>query len=256
LSKYPHLRAAAVTTFAYYYIMFNLHNGPRALTPFGQDARLREAFELALDRTVINQVVFSGLNVETNQWLAPGDPFYVRSLPIPKRDIGRARELLAASRTLHPVVELMVLNMPELLRVGEVIQSMTKDVGIEVRLRATESAAAYQSSRKGDFEAFLTGFFAGADPDTAIYRNLTCDGSFNDGHYCDPVVEQALENGRSHVIREDRVRYYEEATSTIMRDRPNIYLLSRRFFYGHTNRLSGFEPGPTGYFSFQGMRLN
>ena len=55
IGKYPQLRGSAISGFAdfYFYIMFNLHNGPRGRTPLGQDSRVREAFELAPDIVVL-----------------------------------------------------------------------------------------------------------------------------------------------------------------------------------------------------------
>ncbi|WP_242662620.1 ABC transporter substrate-binding protein, partial [Teichococcus deserti] len=55
------LRVATREDLGYQSIIHNVGNGPRADTPFGRDPRIRAAFELAIDREALNQVVFEGL---------------------------------------------------------------------------------------------------------------------------------------------------------------------------------------------------
>jgi peptide/nickel transport system substrate-binding protein len=258
LPKYPKLKGAAVGGFSYFYVylIFNVGNGTRAQTPLGRDARIREAFELAVDRVTINEIVYSGQHTPTNQWLAPDDPYYVQRMPIPKRDVAKARELLTAAGVSHPKVELMTINAPEYRQLGELLQAMTGEAGFELNVRPTEAATAYQSTRKGEFEAFLTGFLGRGDPDTYIYPTLACDGPYNEGHFCDPKVDQLLFEARSHYAPDERKRLYEGAAAIILRDRPNIYLVARRFLFGHTAKLSGFRPIPGGSIHLQGVKLN
>ena len=63
--------------------------------------RVREAFELSLDREGIVQVVMDGEATAGNQWVAPNNAFYVKGLPPPRRDIARPRRCCRrpASRT-------------------------------------------------------------------------------------------------------------------------------------------------------------
>src|SRR5262249_5210245 len=69
--------------------------GERANPPLGSNQRWREAFEFALDRAVINQVACAGAFIPSNQPEAPGPPFHAAHLPIPGRDLARARALVA-----------------------------------------------------------------------------------------------------------------------------------------------------------------
>ena len=55
---------------------------------------MREAFELALDRDGIVQVAMDGEAAVGNQWVAPDNAFYAKNVPIPKRDVARAKALL------------------------------------------------------------------------------------------------------------------------------------------------------------------
>src|SRR5258708_110582 len=75
--------------------------------PLGKDARVREAFELSLDRDGIVQVAMDGEADKGNQWVAPVNRYYGKSAPIPKRDIPKARKLLAEAGVSNPSFTLM-----------------------------------------------------------------------------------------------------------------------------------------------------
>ena len=58
--KDPRLKLAAANGMGYLGITINVANGERSKTPLGQDARVRQALELSIDREVLSQVVFNG----------------------------------------------------------------------------------------------------------------------------------------------------------------------------------------------------
>ncbi|HEV8501834.1 MAG TPA: ABC transporter substrate-binding protein, partial [Casimicrobiaceae bacterium] len=62
--------------------------------PLGKDPRVREALELAIDRDGIVQVAMDGEADVGNQWVPPTNPFYAKNVPVPKRDVARAKQLL------------------------------------------------------------------------------------------------------------------------------------------------------------------
>src|SRR6516165_8678057 len=102
--KDARLKLATIIGLGYTGITINLANGERSKTPLGQDARVRQALELSLDRVALNQVVFNGEFQPGNQWLPPENAYYVKELPIPARDVAQAKALLAAAGTSDPTV--------------------------------------------------------------------------------------------------------------------------------------------------------
>lgn len=126
LRKDASLKLSSTTGLGYSAIIINLANGDRSKNPLGQDKRVRQAFELSIDRTALNQVVFSGEFQPGNQWMPPGNPYYVKEHPVPGRDVAKAKALLAAAGQPNPAVELLIPNTPELLQAGQVIQSMLR----------------------------------------------------------------------------------------------------------------------------------
>ncbi|MGH7005474.1 MAG: ABC transporter substrate-binding protein, partial [Alphaproteobacteria bacterium] len=92
VKKDSRLKLASVIELGYQGVTLNLGNGPRAKTPFGENAKIRQAFELALDRQAIVQVVFNGEFLPGNQWVSPQNPMYQSSIPVPKRDVAAAKK--------------------------------------------------------------------------------------------------------------------------------------------------------------------
>jgi peptide/nickel transport system substrate-binding protein len=236
-------------------ITINLANGERSRNPLGRDPRVREAFELSLDRDIINRVVFSGEQQPNNQWIPLESPFHVKG-PIPKRDVARAQALLREAGTPNPAIELMTVNAPERVHLAQVIQSLAKDAGFDVRLQATELTAALQAGAKGEFEAFQVNYIgAFPDPDATSYRQLSCAGSANDGRYCSREMDDALERARTTLDPAERGKAYAAAVAIAQRDRPVIYLYQLRWHWAYTARLAGFQPSPTGVIDPLGLAL-
>lgn len=94
LRKDPRLRVASGPSLSAIYIAFNIGNGPRAQAPINKVQKLREALDWAIDREALVQVLSDGVYTPGNQSVAPGTLFYARSVPVPKRDVARARALI------------------------------------------------------------------------------------------------------------------------------------------------------------------
>ena len=250
------LRLVGGDELGYNGITINVGNGERAKTPLGQSAKVREALELSIDREVINQVVYAGEFVASAQWVPPGSPFFLKDLQMPARDVARARRLLAEAGTPNPVVNLMIPNNPDLRQVGEVIQSMARESGFDVRLQATEFASALQAAARGDFEAFLVGWSGRSDPDGNIYSFATCKGGQNDGRYCDAEVDRLLDEARAVPDAAARIAIYRKVAALYLeRDRGRIYLWHRKNLFAHSARLQGLRLVPDGLIRPQGIRL-
>ena len=80
----PRLKLSKAVSLGYSGMMLNLGNGPKANNPFGKDARVRQAFELSIDREAINQVVFNGEFVPGNQWVSPQNSYYQEEISNPQ----------------------------------------------------------------------------------------------------------------------------------------------------------------------------
>jgi peptide/nickel transport system substrate-binding protein len=227
VQKDPKLRVAMVTSLAYNGITFNTGNGPAGKTPIGMHARLRRAFELALDRKAIIHVVYNDLYVPVAQANAPSSRFYVSSIVPPKRDIAAAKALIEASGVKTPIpVTLLVPNSPDLLQAAQMMQAMVEPAGFALKIRAMEFASALGVSRSGDFEAFFIGWSGRADADGNMYPFFHSGGGFDIGNYHNPKIDALLDRSRLAANEAERRAIYAQIWKIEREDMPLIYLWS------------------------------
>jgi peptide/nickel transport system substrate-binding protein len=249
------LQLSAIVGLGYDYITINLANGDMAKNPLGQDARVRQALELSLDRDALNQVVFDGEFLPGNQWVSPQNPYYAKNDPAPKRDVAKAKALLKAAGRPNPSFTLMVPIGPENERAAQVIQSMAREAGFDIKLQVTEFARALDMATQGKMEAFFVGWSGRTDPDGNLYSFLACGAALNYGHYCNQDVEKELDLSRTTADPAERLKHYEAIAAQAAKDEANIYLFHRKWIYAYSPRLSGFTPIPDGLVRIKGLTL-
>jgi peptide/nickel transport system substrate-binding protein len=252
----PKLRMVESDSLGYQTITFNLNNGPRAKTPIGQDSRVRRAFELALDKQALVQVVYNGLLTPTAQAIPADSPFHIADLkPLP-RDLDKARALLKEAGVALPVVvNLTVPNNPDLRQVGEIVQAMAGEAGFDVRITASEYASALSAANRGEFEAFLTAWSGRVDPDGNLFSFLHSTGALNDTKYANPKVDELLEKARAVADVPARRALYAEMFAQTKQDLPILYLWYARNLVGMSAKVDGFRPVSDGMIRLQGVTL-
>ena len=250
------VRLADVPSLNSVYIAVNVAHGARAETPLGRDRRVREALELAIDRAALVQVAFDGQYLPGNQSAAPGSPNYVPALPVPGRDLARARSLLReAGLTERVRMRMSVPNTSEYTQAAEIIQAMAAEAGIDVELQVIETATLLRQWTAGDFESLLIAWSGRVDLDGNLWGFNACGESLNGGRYCSPEVDAALREGRTSVEPARRAAAYERAMRVLLTDRPYIYLWHSRVLHGASSRLEGLRPVPDGLMRLQDLRL-
>ena len=240
---------AETTSIAYQGIYFNTTTG--AL----RDPRLREAFELSIDRAAINSVALEGLFVPSNQPEVPGAPYHFASLPPPARDVARARALLREAGQPNPVFTLLTPNSPVETQVSEIMQSMVAEAGFQMRIETLESAAMVARADSGRYDVSFGIWSGRADPDGNIALWIASDGFLNRMGYRNAAVDAAFIAARQSTDTAVRRVLYEGAARQWMADRPMLILYHYRWFWGLRARMTGFEPAPDGLIRFSGLRL-
>lgn len=257
IQRNRNLRAVAVDELGYQGITINVNNGERANTPLGRDARVRRAFELAIDRAAVNQVVYEGMYTPTRQPFPPANPFHVRDFQPEPRNVERARALLREAGVTTPLsIEMTVPNNPDLRQVGEVIQAMVAEAGFNLQLRAMEFASSLQAAQRGDFQTYLVGWSGRVDPDGNIFSFSRTGGGQNDGRYSEAEVDRLLDAARTELDIEKRKDLYAQVLRiSLGRDANRVYLWHRKNIMAHSARLAGYRPVSDGMIRLQGMRL-
>lgn len=251
----PKLGLASVTSLAYIGITFNIANTEKANNPFGKNPKLREALELAIDREALVQVVFQGVNIAGNQAFPPGNRYYNAKVPVPKRDIAKAKKLVAESGVANPALTMLVPSDNERQQVAQVIQAMAKEAGIDIKIQSVELISLLAQQRQGNFEASLGGWSGRVDPDGNLHHLVTCKAPTNDGKYCSAELDAALDGARMKTDPAERKAFYDKAAEIIVRDRPIVYLYHNPWPFGFTAKLEGLKPVPDGIIRLGGVKF-
>jgi peptide/nickel transport system substrate-binding protein len=256
VQKDSKLKLVSVTEIGYYGITINIGKSDMAKTSaLGSNPKIREAFELSLDRNGINKVVFDGLATPGNQWVAPNNPAYAKSVPIPKRDVAKAKQLLKEAGNPNPVVNLVTPTTTDASKLAQVVQVMAKEAGFDVRIKATEFATSLNMADKGDFEAYILAWSGRPDPDGNLFSFHACKQPLNYSGLCNPALDEILNDSRLTTNVAERQAAWEKAAKIVNAERPIIYLLHRKWLYAHNAKLTGFKEYPDGLVRFAGMKM-
>ncbi len=249
------LALVSVPSLGYGALTINTGGNPRADTPLGRDARVRHAFELALDREALNQVVFAGMYQPNAQATSPLSPLYVEEIAPTKRDVAKARALLKEAGVSTPFpVPLIVSNTPQGVQTGEVIQSMAAEAGFAVQVNAMEFGTAIATVQRGDYVMTLGGWSGLLDTDSNAWSFLHTGGALNRAGYSNPQVDEMLDRARTVSDSNDRRVAYERVWQQVSKDLPIIYLWTPRNIVGLTRRVAGFTLLADGLLRLQDVR--
>ncbi|HEY1931038.1 MAG TPA: ABC transporter substrate-binding protein, partial [Acetobacteraceae bacterium] len=256
VQKDPKLKVAMDDSLAYEGITVNTGNTAASQTTLGQNALVRQAFELAIDRTALIHVVYNGMFFATAQANPPSSPYFFKNIVPPARNVAKAKALLKQAGVKLPVpVTLTITNGSDIEQAGEVIQAMADEAGFDVKLKVMEFASSLQAGYAGDFQAYFIGWSGRADPDGNMWQMLHTGGQFNYGHYGNPLADKALDDARTVAGVEQRRAFYARVWAQERKDLPLIYLWTAKNIVGMKKSISGFEQVPDGLIRLQGMRM-
>ncbi len=245
-----------ITEIGYQGITINIGKSEQAKNnALGKDARVREAFELAIDRQGLAQVVMDNEATVGNQWVAPNNSYYAKNMPIPKRDIARAKALLKEAGVPNPSVTLMTATTSDAQRLGLVVQAMTREAGFDVKVQATEFATSLNLADKGEFDAYVLAWSGRADPDGNTFSFHACKQPLNSAGYCNAETDELLKKVRTQRDPAERKKTYEQIAARVLKERPVIYLYHRNWLWAYNPKLTGVRQIPDGLLRVTGLKM-
>ena len=249
-------KVARITEIGYQGITINIGKSEQAQkNPLGRDARVREAFELSLDRQGLAQVVMDNEATAGNQWVAPNNAYYAKNVPIPKRDIARAKALLKEAGVPNPSFTLMAPTTSDAQRLALVVQAMTREAGFDVKIQATEFATSLNLADKGEFEAYALAWSGRADPDGNAFSFHACKQPLNYAGYCSAETDVLLNQSRTLRDAAERKKVYEQIAARVLKERPVIYLYHRNWLWAYNTKLAGVRGVPDGLLRVAGLTM-
>ena len=121
--------------------------------PFN-DVLVRQAVSAAIDRKAIADAVTLGMAQPASSLMAPVLNYFNTDLPVPVRDVAKAKELLAKAGKSNLSFDLMIsAGLAADERTAVLIQSQLAEVGITVNITKVDSTQAWNSLVDGSYQA-------------------------------------------------------------------------------------------------------
>lgn len=244
-------------SFGYTFIAYNLTD------PKFRDARVRRAFDHAINKQEIIDTIFFGLAQVTTGPFLVGSWAYNTDVKAAPFDPAKARSLLSEAgwtdtngdgwveKDGRPFEFTVLVNQgnAERLRTAEMVQGYFKAIGVRMKIRVLEwSALINEFINKRRFEAILMGWYLGRDPDNfdIWHSSKTREGEFNFIGYSNPEVDRLLEEGRRIFDEAGRQKAYHRVHELIYADQPYTFLYSGESLPIVNKRFRNVEVSPIG----------
>ena len=190
-----------------------------------------------------------------NQWVPPSNAFYAKNMPIPKRDIAKAKALLKEAGVPNPSFTLVTPTTSDSQRIALVIQAMTREAGFDVKIQAAEFATSLNMADKGDFDALILAWSGRPDPDGNLFSFHGCKQPLNYAGYCSPETDALLDKSRAQRDPAERKKVFEQIAARVIKERPVIYVYHRNWLWAYSPRLTGIRQIPDGLLRVSGLKM-
>jgi peptide/nickel transport system substrate-binding protein len=255
VEKAPGLSIVATPSLGYGALTINTGTNPKADTPLGRDPRVRQAFNLAIDRAALSQVVFGGLYQPNAQATSALSPLYAPGIVPPQRDIGKAQALMKEAGVHTPLsVTLTVANAPPTIQAAEVLQSMVAEAGFDLHVNVLDFGTSLAQIQNGDFMMSLGGWSGLLDTDSDAWSFLHTGGALNTSHYANPTADSLLDGARAVTDVAQRRDIYGKLWEQENKDLPIIYIYTPRNIEGVSKKVAGFTFLADGLIRLQDMK--
>jgi peptide/nickel transport system substrate-binding protein len=221
--------------------------------PVSADPRVRQAFELSIDRAAINTVVFRGQYSPACGPISPASPFSSDAAQAcPKFDPAAAKALLTTAGVAMPVkVSMIIGNTPDAARLGQAIQAQVKVGGFDLQLIPTEFAASLNQTDAGKYQMFQVGWSGRVDPDGNIANFVSSLGSQNNNGYSNSSVDSLVAQARAKPDLASRRDLYGQVITQLHKDVGIIYLYRPKNFTGVARTVVGVQVYGDGLLRFE-----
>jgi ABC-type transport system substrate-binding protein len=200
--------------------------------PFN-DSQARRALAMATDEQTLVDVLGSGIVRQATSLFPEGSPWHNQDDGYPAYDKAEATRLVADyEQRIGEPLAFTFTTTPTTDNLGsaQLLESMWEEVGMEVEVETMAQSELINLAITGDFDAVNWRLFGSPDPDGEFVwlhsRHAEPIGeiSLNFSRMENPVVDAALEAGRSSDDQEVRVRSYQTLAQEVNTSLPFVWL--------------------------------
>jgi peptide/nickel transport system substrate-binding protein len=237
-------------------VIFNQIDLPEPL----QDARVRRAIALALDKEEINNLYELGLGVVNNQWYAPGEFWYDESFEDVYREaqLDEARNLLADAG--YPdgfEVTMIAPNVFDIDRLVTIIADQIGRIGIKGIVEISDWSS-YEARLVAGENWGISGMGYSPKSDPVIYWNTLRVGpqaAYMGGGVEDPDLMAILDAAELETDQAARKALYHDAYKLLEEENYVIFVVSDFVIWGHGANVQNWQLGNS-FYHLQGGGLS
>lgn len=251
LQSNPEFSVALVDNIGCSFISFNTTH------PALGDKAVRQAIGYALDMETFIQAVLLGLALPATGLYPPYTWMYEPDVRTYTYDPAQAEAILDeagwvkgddGTRTKDGVPLAFTMSTFKGHEAGEQLLASAKEwlaaVGIQMDIEIIELAAWIDTLVNSTFEATMSNWDGGADPDDYGYGMYHSEGGRNRALYRNPEIDAVLEEGRRTLDQEARKSAYSAFQKIAAEDVPYLPVYHYQHIYAYRSAFEGFVPSP------------
>lgn len=221
------------------FFMLNLNETKAPLN----NVHARRAIQYALDRNVINHVVFNGQATPGYSELSPESWAYDKNLKVPFSDALAKAQLKAAGMPKGFSITLQVQNSPSFITFGQVVAAELGKVGIKVTIQTLDYATYLTNLNSGNYQMDYVNDSGAIDPDGFYIFNEGSVQILKDG-FNSAAVNKLMNEGRTVTNKLRRKGIYEQVAKDMLSAVPMVFLENPPVLEGVANSVKGFTAFP------------
>ncbi|HXX82998.1 MAG TPA: ABC transporter substrate-binding protein [Casimicrobiaceae bacterium] len=214
--------------------------------PF-DDARVRRAIELAIDKKAMVELALFGYGTPTHTMIPPGHPFYNNDLKIGAPDIAEAKKLLAEAGYPNgfDITMYTPVGRPTRERIGLATREMLKPVNIRVDIQRVPWDK-FINEVEGKQAFYVDGFYSRPTIDASIYPWYHSTGSWNTTlwNYKDAEMDKILDAARAARSEGDQKANYLKFQVLALQDPPGVIPYVINHINAYRKNVKGFQSSP------------
>jgi peptide/nickel transport system substrate-binding protein len=217
---------------------------------------VRQAINLAFDKSNYLKAVFEGTATAANGPYPPNTWSYAKDLPGYQHDVAKAKALLAKAglpdgfkTTIWTRPSGSLLN-PNPSLGAQLLQADLKAVGITAEIKVIEWGELIRRAKAGEHDLLFMGWAGdNGDPDNFLTPQFSCaavKSGTNFARYCDEGLDKLISAGKATADQAQRSKLYHQAQAQIQQQalwlplaHPTAATLTRK-------NVSGYEVSPFG----------
>ncbi len=244
---------------SYYFDHLDFQNAHPPL----DDARVRQALRMAIDREEIKAKLHHGIGVIQDDPVSPAHPAFDKNVPTAPFDLAAAGKLLddagwtlgaggARTKNGKPMAFTFATSTgtPDSDQTIELIRANWQKLGVSISVRHYPSPLMFAPFANGGIvysgKWDMITFSWGGDPIGDLSNLYSCEQippqGQNDPRYCDRKVDAAMATFKTIYDEKKRQPYADIVQEGIAKDAPITVLDIREDMYAHNTDLKGFLP--------------